>query len=360
MKSLSVSFVFFLLFTPTKLTALNEENCKKKIARIPHLQFTMTGQESSLKDLEEVFSALYHGKSFELRIPKGIRLNLFPTEPKQSVRHIERTENYYPYRFKSAETLDAQYRDDIVSALRDCLYDIERAQKLKRPLPEIWKANFDGKFFFTRSPTTGKSNRLFQRPERLRDIVKRTQRLGTFPFLELQKNGDRVITNRHFLDYLKDGGNQSLKLYRGHGAFDTFFYRLLLGKENMQLRKKFALWLEEETLNFARSRNVSEEFTEKIIQKLRNNKIPTEEIIEDLSKNATTSAMFTSLSNTNSTYWTRGKGSELLNLNLNLDKITAGYLEQVLFGADLDIEVVFPFLTSSQRTSLREALKIEN
>jgi len=70
--------------------------------------------------------------------------------------------------------------------------------------------------------------------------------------------------------------------------------------------------------------------------------------------------MFTSLTDKTSFTWAQQKeNSEVLELRLDLEKIPDWYIEQIIYGADLEVEVAFPFATEGQRDALRGSLKIQ-
>src|SRR5262245_60557743 len=59
-------------------------------------QYVIEGPQTTFRDLEPVFKHLISNELFELVIPKGRKLNLFPSEPQHQVRHSQRTVNHYP------------------------------------------------------------------------------------------------------------------------------------------------------------------------------------------------------------------------------------------------------------------------
>jgi hypothetical protein len=340
------------------------ERCRADYARAGGgksvAKYTMTGRESSLRELEPVFKSLRDGEPFELHIPKGTKFNLFPAEPSYRVRHSAGTVDYFPYELRRATSENDKYTDDKLRYLQTALYDLERAQKRREPLEKVWGGNFDGRLFFTASPTTAKSNSLFKHPERLEGIIERTQELGRPPFLYRKKNGDMVLTDEHLLSHLKKQGERKLTLYRGHHSFDYFFYRLLLGKEDQKLRNQFAQWLEKNAYNVAYMRHIEPRSVEGFIAMLRDKKVPTDDVLGALSSQATTSAMFTSMTRDHSGTWAENKDlSEVVTLELDLEKIPDSYLPQILYGNDLDIEIVFPFATAEQRQALRSAMTLK-
>jgi hypothetical protein len=362
---LRITFLVYLSMAGTNARAHVCQNLSKSFGQSlqkTSIQYTFSGREHSLRDLEQIFKQAVAGQNYEIVIPKKVRLNLFRTEPAYSVRYSERRVDYFPYRLGDAKSEDSKYLHDHLEALRDSLSMIERSQKSKSPLGDIWKFNLDGQFFFTQSPTAAASNRLFQRADRLLAVIDRTERLGRFPFMHIKENGDMVLTNEHFFEYLKRGGSRAITLYRGHHSFDYYFYNLLLKKEKdlKQLRSNFADWLEDQSLNLSISRNTERSQIQDFISRLNNKKEPIVAILSEMSKQLTTSAMFTSLTNATSAYWANGKNlSEIIQLKLDLRKIPDWYLKQILYGSDLEVEIVLPFATQSQIEALQNSLTIQ-
>jgi len=186
--------------------------------------------------------------------------------------------------------------------------------------------------------------------------------LGRPPFLFVNRSGDKTLTTEHLIRFLKKKGSRTLTLYRGHSSFDYFFYRLLLGDHRASsiLRKKFANWLEENLIETSIARDVEQDWLRTIISLLRNKNTNIESILSEISSKLTTSVMFTSLTDKTSFTWAQQKeNSEVLELRLDLEKIPDWYIEQIIYGADLEVEVAFPFATEGQRDALRGSLKIQ-
>lgn len=333
---------------------------KQNLQRTSESQFKLTGQERSFRDLEPVFRKLVGGEPFELIVPRGYVFNLTPGVQSVRVRHAEKDVDYYPYYLRSAATVYEKYYHDLLGRFSDELNQIQHLQQTHQPIE--WLDFLGMEYRFNPSPSTGISSRFFGQPERVETLVDTVRKIGRPPFIFKKGLGDWHITNEHFLRHVKKRNIPSIILYRAHNEFDIFYYRLLLSKkrEALKRRTEFAEWLKRQQLSSFRQPN-DRVWWKEIISRLEDQSQPLDPILLMIAQKATTSVMFTSLTDAHSSYWlSPNQVSEIMKLKLNLDKLSDEYLEQIFVGRDLDIEIAFPFTTLAHLEAMRTALTVSS
>lgn len=343
------------IFAPAALPS-GAETRERPLTRVEGLErFQLAGHERTLRDLEDVFRSLVTGKEFELVIPRNYQFKL-KFDSSYSVRHIEKDVIYFPYHLNGAVTSEAKYFHDLGSELAKAIEKIQFLQKTDQPVE--WVEFMGMQYRFNASPSTGKNRSFFAHPAAVASLVETVQKIGRPPFMFVDASGAWHLTNQHFLQHLKDRGIHKIKVYRGHSGFDLFFYRALLGKDERTSRTEFADWLRRSVNGDARlfgERN----WWNQIISRLENLSEREDQILLEIAGKATTSVMFTSLSHRNSRYWIHPReNSEVLELELDLDALPRSYLNQILTGLDIDVEIVFPFTTIEQIEAMKSALSI--
>jgi hypothetical protein len=355
-----------LLFTCVPVSpvsfAADPFHCSQLFSFSEPESISITGKEKSVRDLEPLFRKVENGEPLNIEISHRVKLKMFPEEPAYGIRYSERSVDYYPYHLKAATSDEDRYVHARLYEMNDLIFKIELAQKRGEPFREYFSHSCVDDLCFLPSPVGANSRGMFKKPEGILRIIEQSKKFGRPPFIIMSKKGDLRITSEHFLRYKKRMGVRTLTLYRGHSGFDYFFYRLLLVEEKgaAKIRREFANWIEGNLINEAYRRNVNEKRLEKFAELLRDKRVSTDTVFEEMSGELTTSAMFTSLTTNMTESWANPgkKYSEILTLSLDLEKIPEWYIDDVLFGKDLSVEVVFPYVTRDQRAALRSSLRI--
>lgn len=350
------------------VAVMSAKHCASKlIDSTQGLKIELNGA-SRIKSVDSIFKALLTGTPFELKIPKNVKPRLSLKKQSHQVRYSAMDFPHFPYSLKAAHTDDDKFRHDQIIALSTFLEKIESAQHRGIPLSQLMRKTHLGKYFFSSSPAAAKSRSFFSQPHKVTSLTERIIRLGRFPWVYIDQHGDYVVTNRNFISHLRQSGQKYLNVYRGHGDFDVYFYHLLMdGSKRTKLREDFAEWLQRNILEVSDRRKVTKDVLRSFAERLRNQHHTLDSILGDMSKKMTTSTMFTSLTPNTAHFWLEGIGkterdglTEVLELRLDLTKLDDTYLEQIIYGNDLEVEVVFPFATDTQRAALRNAVSIQS
>lgn len=354
-------FIFSMFFTQGALAG-PRQSCRSVLStETSSFVYVLSGKETSLRDLEGVFRRLSSGENFELIIPKKVKINL-TIEPKKALLFAEQETDYFPYYLKQPRLEEDSYTQLSLYSFREALEKIKEARERGVELSETWKGHYEKKFFFVLSPAPAGSQNYFGNQKRVFDLINIVKTRGRRPFLYIKKNGDMVFTNKNLLKHLRASGQSLLTVTRTQASFDYFFYRLLLAKtkkEKRKWREQFADWIEENSSEFSR-RTTKYSHQREAIELLRSKAVSTKKVLGEISRKFTTSLMFTSLTNNHSGYWFNDKDplSETISLELDLSKIPDWYLDEIFYGNDLDIEMVFPYAAKKQREVLRASLSI--
>lgn len=330
-------------------------------------RITIKDEKMALNGINIFVYNILNKKKTEMVIPRDAKLNLFPStqgkamENRQTLEmHV--VEKYFEFAEQNRKAGRSGYfnfeRGNLIGPLLSNLFfKPEPLQALQKG--SVFQKHTD--FAFVRSEMAAKSRTLYQYPQAAEAIIQDVRSSGRMPFAYKDKNRNIVVTNEHLFRVYREQNIEKIHLYRGQGGFDVYYLRLLLNKSKneMQLRNEFAEWLIKYQKEVQKSRGVTGEQYNKLIVDLQDSKRSLEDIFSQNSPIFTTSLMYTSLSKESPNFFAaRTQNPEVLTLTVDLNKLPDWYIDRVIYGSDLNIEVVFPFITAQDRQVLREAVSI--